>query len=206
MSRSARYRPVQRRSQISIDKILDATARLLVRDGYQGLTTNHIAVEADLGIGTVYRYFADKNELLAALRDRATAAMTKELIKAIGASLSLEPAVAVRQLFICLVDALERDRAIISALASEVPMGLQSNILPEVEGQIAQFCRLFIAHRRPDLSDTEVEEYVYIGMTLAVASALRIAVEREPHMDRQRLIYRAADVLTAWLETTAPTA
>lgn len=167
------------------------------------MTTNHIAAEADIGIGTVYRYFADKNELLAALRDRASAEMTQELIKAIGASLSFEPAVAVRQLFVCLVDALERDRAIISALASEVPMGLQSNILPAVEGQIAQFCRLFIAHRRPDLPDTEVEEYVYIGMTLAFSAALRIAVEREPQMDRQRLIDRAADVLTVWIESTA---
>lgn len=172
-----------------------------MREGYETLTTNRIADEAGVGIGTVYRYFGDKNELLAALRDRASTAITKELIKVIGASVALEPAAGIRRVFVCVVDALECNRGVVRALASEVPMGLQSNILPEVERQLDQFCRLFIAHHRPDLSDEEVEEYVYLGMALTISTALRIAVEREPHMNRQRLIDSAADMLTVWLET-----
>lgn len=200
MPSSARNRPVQQRSLATIDKILEAATRLLIGSGYVGMTTNRVAAEAEVGIGTVYRYFADKNELLGALRDRASARMTKELIKAIGTSVALEPAAGIRRMFVCLVEALERDRGIIRALASEVPIGLQSNVLPEVEAQLAQFCRFFMASHRPDLSDAEIEEYVYLGMALTFSASLRIAIEREPEMDRERLIDHAVGVLTAWLE------
>lgn len=200
MPSSARYKPVQKRSQATIEKILDTAARLLISNGYIGLTTNQIASEAGIGIGTVYRYFADKNELLVALRDRTSAEMTRELAGVVTSSLSFEPTRAVRQLFALLVDAVERNAAIINALANEVPMGLQGNILPEVEGQLMRLGQHFLAHHRPDLSDTEVSELSYIGVTVGFAAAMRIGVQREPHMDRQRLIDCAGDVLTAWID------
>lgn len=200
MPSSARYKPVQKRSQDTIEKILDTTAQLLIRHGYIGLTTNQIASEAGIGIGTVYRYFADKNDLLIALRDRTSAAMTDELTGVVLSSLSFEPAVAVRQLFALLVETVERNAAIINALANEVPMGLQGNILPEVEGQLMRLGRHFLASHRPDLSDTEVSELSYVGVTVGFAAAMRIGVNREPHMDRQRLIDCAGDALTAWID------
>lgn len=201
MPSSARYKPVQKRSQATIEKILDTAARLLISNGYIGLTTNQIASEAGIGIGTVYRYFADKNELLIALRDRTSAEMTRELSGVVTSSLSFEPTVAVRQLFALLVEAVERNAAIINALANEVPMGLQGNILPEVEGQLMRLGQHFLAYHRPDLSDTEVSELSYIGVTVGFAAAMRIGVKREPHMDRQRLIDCAGDALTAWIDT-----
>ncbi|MDX2357478.1 TetR/AcrR family transcriptional regulator [Dietzia sp. PP-33] len=200
MPSSARHKPVQKRSQATIEKILDTTARLLISNGYIGLTTNQIASEAEIGIGTVYRYFADKNELLIALRDRTSAEMTDELTGVVTSSLSFEPTVAVRQLFALLVEAVEHNAAIINALANEVPMGLQGNILPEVEGHLMRLGRHFLAYHRPDLSENEVSELSYIGVTVGFAAAMRIGVKRAPHMDRQRLIDCAGDALTAWID------
>ncbi|MGB3372003.1 MAG: TetR/AcrR family transcriptional regulator [Rhodococcus sp. (in: high G+C Gram-positive bacteria)] len=201
MSSSARYKPVQQRSIATIEKILDTAAQLLIRHGYIGLTTNRIAAEAGIGIGTVYRYFADKNELLTALRDRASVQITNELAAAVTTSLSFDQSVAVRQLFTLLVEAVERNEAIINALANEVPMGLQGNILPEVEGQLMRLARHFLAYHRSDLSDTEISELSYIGVTVGFAAAMRIGVKREPGLNRERLIACAGDALTAWIDT-----
>lgn len=201
MSSSARYKPVQQRSIATIEKILDTAAQLLIRHGYIGLTTNRIAAEAGIGIGTVYRYFADKNELLTALRDRASVQITNELGAAVTTSLSFDQSVAVRQLFTLLVEAVERNEAIINALANEVPMGLQGNILPEVESQLMRLARHFLAYHRSDLSDTEISELSYIGVTVGFAAAMRIGVKREPGLNRERLIACAGDALTAWIDT-----
>ncbi|KZF12660.1 hypothetical protein A2J03_17400 [Rhodococcus sp. EPR-157] len=201
MSSSARYKPVQQRSIATIEKILDTAAQLLIRHGYIGLTTNRIAAEAGIGIGTVYRYFADKNELLTALRDRASVQITNELAAAVTTSLSFDQSVAVRQLFTLLVEAVERNEAIINALANEVPMGLQGNILPEVESQLMRLARHFLAYHRSDLSDTEISELSYIGVTVGFAAAMRIGVKREPGLNRERLIDCAGDALTAWIDT-----
>jgi len=47
--------------------ILDAAARLLVAQGYEGTSMEEIAERAEVGVGTVYNYFRSKAELLMAL-------------------------------------------------------------------------------------------------------------------------------------------
>ncbi|MEU8685797.1 TetR/AcrR family transcriptional regulator [Streptomyces sp. NPDC048611] len=49
-------------------QILDAVAALLLEDGYESLTVARVAARAGVAKGTVYLYFASKQELLAALQ------------------------------------------------------------------------------------------------------------------------------------------
>ena len=44
-----------------------ATTRVLIRDGYEGLTTNTVAEEAGASVGSLYQYFSSKQQLVAAL-------------------------------------------------------------------------------------------------------------------------------------------
>jgi len=57
----------QKRSQITVEAILDATARVLVREGYARASTNRIALVAGVSIGSLYQYFPSKEALVAAL-------------------------------------------------------------------------------------------------------------------------------------------
>jgi AcrR family transcriptional regulator len=59
--------PAQRPSQI-----LDAAARVLLRDGLARATVDDIAADAGLGKGTVYEYFRSKTQIFTALRARYT--------------------------------------------------------------------------------------------------------------------------------------
>ena len=52
--------------------ILDAAARLLVVQGYEGTSMEEIAERAEVGVGTVYNYFRSKAELLMALFGQGT--------------------------------------------------------------------------------------------------------------------------------------
>ena len=83
--------PRQARSHHTVDTILDAAARVLVRDGYAAATTNRIADVAGVSIGSVYQYFPNKDALVAALHARHSrqmqVVMTAVLDGASGASL-----------------------------------------------------------------------------------------------------------------------
>ena len=65
-----RKRPRQARSKATVDTILEATARVLVKHGFDGLTTNAVATAAGVSIGSLYQYFPNKEALVAALIDR----------------------------------------------------------------------------------------------------------------------------------------
>ena len=62
--------PTQARAASTVEAILDATFQLLEEAGFEVLTTNHIAARAGVSIGTLYQYFADKNDILAAMAQR----------------------------------------------------------------------------------------------------------------------------------------
>ena len=69
-SAEPRKRPLQRRSAETVDRILTAAARIFDERGYRDTTTNHVAEEAGVSIGSLYQYFPNKDALLVALAER----------------------------------------------------------------------------------------------------------------------------------------
>lgn len=67
-----RRRPTQERSAATFDHVLDTAARLLEREGWDGFTTNTLAQDAGIGVQTLYRYFPNKQSVVAALAERMT--------------------------------------------------------------------------------------------------------------------------------------
>lgn len=65
-----RHRPQQARGQERVDLILDTAAELIAKEGYETLTTNAIAERAGISIGSLYRYFPDKEAILRGLAIR----------------------------------------------------------------------------------------------------------------------------------------
>lgn len=59
-----RRRPLQRRSRATVEAIEEAAALILENGDESRLTTNHIAERAGVGIGSLYEYFADKDDIL----------------------------------------------------------------------------------------------------------------------------------------------
>jgi AcrR family transcriptional regulator len=55
------------RSRERLARVLDAADRVLARDGAEAFTTTRVAAEAGVPIGSVYRFFADKQSIVEAL-------------------------------------------------------------------------------------------------------------------------------------------
>jgi AcrR family transcriptional regulator len=62
-----RRKAKQERSRATVDAILEAAARVLVEQGYAAATTNRLAQVAGVSIGTLYEYFANREEVYDAL-------------------------------------------------------------------------------------------------------------------------------------------
>jgi AcrR family transcriptional regulator len=62
--------PQQKRSRERVDLILDTAEALFARFGYENTTTNAIAEEAKVSIGSLYQFFPNKEVLKDALIER----------------------------------------------------------------------------------------------------------------------------------------
>ena len=69
-SKTARKLPKQARSKATVTAVLDATIRILDREGPDAATTTRIAEVAGISIGTLYQYFSHRDAILDALQDR----------------------------------------------------------------------------------------------------------------------------------------
>ena len=67
-----RHTPSQARSRTIVSAIVEAGRRLLVAEGPQALTTNRIAERAGVSIGSLYRYFENKEAIVAAICEGET--------------------------------------------------------------------------------------------------------------------------------------
>jgi TetR/AcrR family fatty acid metabolism transcriptional regulator len=66
------------------DKMLDAATRLFSRRRFHEVRMEDIAAEAEVGKGTLYRYFADKEELYVALLTRASRQFRELMLAEVG--------------------------------------------------------------------------------------------------------------------------
>jgi len=116
----ARKTPQQARSRALVQALLDATARILIEDGFAPTTTNRVAERAGVSIGSLYQYFPSREALVAAVARRHSESLKATLEAALaGGSADLEAAL------VTLLDAVIRAHRVspklTAVLGGEVP-------------------------------------------------------------------------------------
>jgi len=90
---SKRRQPKQARSQQRVEHILATASALFAEQGYEAVSTNHIAKAAEVSIGSLYQFFPNKEAILDALVDKYLDDMQEALIGRIEDAASLEDAI-----------------------------------------------------------------------------------------------------------------
>lgn len=120
----------QQRSRATVDALIEATARILVREGFDKASTNRIAGEAGVSIGSLYQYFPSKEALVGAVMDRHQ----KELLQVVRGVLPQVAALpmqqALRKLVTLGIEAHRVDPKLHKVLAEQIP---RTGRLKEVE-------------------------------------------------------------------------
>ena len=156
-----RKRPQQARSRLTVEAVVEAAAQVLVADGYDALTTTRVAERAGVSIGTLYQYFPDKDDLVAALVEGHLAAEEAALaaafadLEAAGGSAEVPLADAIDRLVGAFVSVFAEAPERSSALYAQVPyVKWQSGVLGVARRTTEAVTTLLQAHaadlRRPD--------------------------------------------------------
>lgn len=199
MVQRQRARPRQDRAVQTRRLLLDTAIAILDDGGITRLSTSAIVREAHVSSGTFYRYFNDRDELLAVLRDEAVHAIRDDLMISVVDALEVDLDEALRRVVVSLVDGFERHRGIILSMVDQMPAGSNANILPEIEADLYNLASLLPRRHLPQLDKDRLEGVIFMLMGVLVSTCLRIALARPAGVDRDQLIDLAVAMVAAGL-------
>jgi len=104
-----------------VDALIEATARILVKEGFDKASTNRIAAVAGVSIGSLYQYFPGKEALVAAVIERHQQELTQIARRELADVANLPVEKAVRRLVAMAVEAHRADPKLHRVLAEQIP-------------------------------------------------------------------------------------
>src|SRR5262249_40590038 len=111
----------QERSRATVDALIEATARILVREGFDRASTNRIADQAGVSVGSLYQYFPGKDALVAAVIDRHRDELSKVARGALAKASGQPIRQAIRTLVAAAIEAHRIDPRLHRVLAEQIP-------------------------------------------------------------------------------------
>jgi len=166
-----RKNALQARSRATVDALLEATARILVREGFEKTSTNRIAEIAGVSVGSLYQYFPSKEALVAAVIERHNEEIMGIVRAALGEVADLPIDKAVRKLVTVAIEAHRVNPKLHRVLAEQIP---RTGQLAEVEAfnrEVHTLVRSYLESRRKEMRkvDLDVATFICVSAIEAVA-------------------------------------
>jgi AcrR family transcriptional regulator len=185
----------QERSRATVDALVEATARILVREGFDRASTNRIAQQAGVSVGSLYQYFPSKEALVAAVIDRHN----QELMRLVGGALAEVAALpieqAVRKIVAVAIDAHRIDPRLHRVLAEQIP---RTGRLEKVEAFNRQYFALFrdyLEGHRDELRTADLELAAFVCVT-SIEALTHTAVLHRPEILSDQAVGKFVDDAT----------
>ncbi|MBO6504190.1 MAG: TetR/AcrR family transcriptional regulator [Kordiimonadaceae bacterium] len=176
--------PQQARSSRALNRMLDATEKLLLTSHFDDIAIADIAREAGMSVGNFYTRFANKDALLSVLHERYERERADELTAVIQSLEGQLLHVKVEKTMSAIVTLFSKRRGVLRSfimVAWRRPEALSSTSKNRLGGLYQQLCDLFLASR-DEISHTDAETAV----NFIVNSALSVC--------REKLVLRPADL------------
>ncbi|MFT3925326.1 MAG: TetR/AcrR family transcriptional regulator [Myxococcales bacterium] len=200
----------QDRSRATVSAILRATARVLIRDGYDRASTNRIAAQAGVSVGSLYQYFPSKEALVAALAAEHAQEIATLLQAEMQTMLAAPLEQAIERVVRLMVEAHAIHPQLHKVLAEEVPRFRGGDgMMRDVEDEMVRLARAVLSARKGELalynaraSAREQEEALdlaaFMVVTLIESLTHRAVLHRQDLLG-ERFVREVTKLVTGYL-------
>lgn len=174
--------PSQARSRVTVERILDATARILIADGYSGASTNRIAAAAGVSPGSVYQYFPNKDAIVIATVERITDAMADRVISTLRLSDPDDGRTreAVEGVLSALLDAMEQHRQLVHVIVEQLPRLGGSPALEAFERRVRDLATGYLAGLTQAAAANQTAASAWVAVQAVEQLTIRYVLEQPP--------------------------
>ncbi|MGE0872730.1 MAG: TetR/AcrR family transcriptional regulator [Kofleriaceae bacterium] len=194
-----RKRPRQARSQATVDSILAATTRVLIRHGFDGLTTNAVAELAGVSIGSLYQYFPNKEALVAALIEHTVERWNAITLTELGRVAALPIAEAVRAMIELTIQFYSEQPALHRVLLEQVPRVGRLARIVELHEHTQQVTATLLASRKRELAIGDPEMAAFVLLSAIDAIVQRATLIKPERLRDPALLDETTAMVTRYL-------
>ena len=168
----------QARSRATVDALIEATARILVREGFDKASTNRIAERAGVSVGSLYQYYPGKEALVAAVIDRHNREIMR-VVRAALAEVALQPIEkAVRRLVAVAIEAHRIDPRLHRVIAEQLPRTGRLANLEAFNRETYSLFRTYLESRRDEIRKVDLGLATFVCVTSIEALAHTAVLHR----------------------------
>ncbi|MGW0246632.1 TetR/AcrR family transcriptional regulator [Nocardia goodfellowii] len=193
-----RHRPTQDRSKATRNQILDAAAKLFGERGITDTSTNRIAAEAGVSIGTVYRYFTDRSVMVDELRDRLLTDIETDFTASLFNLKDMSVLDRFTTLLGVITDVLVANAGLVRALIAGVQF--YSSGLPEFEPRLRLMIKVLVIQIFGPGDDHKYDLMASVVVNTGFAVVLRASALDVDGRERRELIAATSDMIATWFE------
>lgn len=193
----------QERSRATVDALIEATARILARDGFDRASTNRIGQEAGVSVGSLYQYYPSKEALVAAVIERHNRDLMKVVHGALAEVATQPIERGVRKLVAAAIEAHRIDPRLHRVLAEQIP---RTGALADVEAFNRETYGLFRAYledHRDELRAVDLDLAAFVCVTSIEALTHTAVLHRSDMLSDEAvgtLIDEAARLVLGYLQ------
>src|SRR5215475_12927818 len=176
----------QERSRLTVEALIEATARILTKDGYDRASTNRIADAAGVSIGSLYQYFPSKEALVAGVIDRHTQGMLQVVRNAL-LKVAMRPIEeAARELVRVMIDAHRVNPKLHRVLAEQVPRVGRLDNIQAIDREAYALVRAYLEAHRDELGIPDTDMAAFVCVTSVEALTHAAVVHRRDVLSEER--------------------
>jgi AcrR family transcriptional regulator len=165
----ARKSASQERSRLTVNAILEATARVLIKEGYDRSSTNRIAAKAGVSIGSLYQYFPSKEALVAAVSERHSREVLRSIRSALIKVAARPIEEAVHGFVSIAIDAHRVNPKLHRVLAEEIPRLGPIESVETINLDAHSLIRSYLDAHREEIDVTDLDLGAFICVTVVEA-------------------------------------
>jgi AcrR family transcriptional regulator len=176
-----RKQPSQERSRATVDALVEATARILVRESFDKASTNRIAEEAGVSVGSLYQYFPSKEALVAAVIDRHKQELMQVAREALAQVAKLPLTKAVRSLVGLAIETHRVDPRLHRVLAEQIPRTGRLKNVEAFNRENYSLFRAYLEGHREEIRAVDLDLAAFVCVT-SIEALTHTAVLHHPEM------------------------
>ncbi|NUN04651.1 MAG: TetR/AcrR family transcriptional regulator [Bdellovibrio sp.] len=188
--------PTQERSRQTVATILDACSRLLISEGFYSITTDKIAKEAGVSIGSLYQFFGNKESVVQALVKNIIEEDKRLWAEKMRAISPLPPAQRVRAMIDLAIEITRRNSELRAKLTTIQYYVAEADYMTES----LRFYQEIILLNLPKIPGRDMEKVSYIAVNAFVGLINTMAINNPNAIHDAELVEEVTQFFTKYLD------